>query len=123
MDRLASGLARIELRPTECTLLLLIEANPNVTQSELTRMLDVASANMAPLVARLVKRGLLLRMPVDGRSHGLCLTPSGHGLVAQANRVISEHENSLMEGIPEKYRRQFVAALAALWAQMQSREP
>ncbi|HKX55834.1 MAG TPA: helix-turn-helix domain-containing protein, partial [Xanthomonadales bacterium] len=74
MARLARRFAKLDLRPTDASVLMVIDANPNITQSEISRMLDIASANMAPLVSRLADRGLVERLPVDGRSHGLALT-------------------------------------------------
>ena len=57
--------------PSEASVLLVIEANPNISQSEIGRMLEIAGANMAPLISRLQKRELIERQSVDGRSHGL----------------------------------------------------
>ena len=50
MGRLGAELARLSLRPTEATVLLVIDANQKATQSEIGKLLDIARANMAPLV-------------------------------------------------------------------------
>jgi DNA-binding MarR family transcriptional regulator len=116
MGEFAASLFSLELRPTDCTVLLMIDANPNITQSELTRMLDIASANMAPLVSRLATRELVVRQPVDGRSHGLSLAPAGQRLVAQAKKLVEEHEQKLLARVPVAHRKHFLAALQALWS-------
>jgi DNA-binding MarR family transcriptional regulator len=115
MQRLARELAPLDLRPSDASVLLVIEANPNITQSEIGRMLDIAGANMAPLISRLDRRELLARQPVDGRSHGLELTSAGRTLCARAKKIMSAHEERLMRKIPPAQRADFVAALRALW--------
>lgn len=116
MATLARRFAAFDLRPTEATVLLVIDANPNITQSEIGRMLDIASANMAPLVSRLADRELVERQPVDGRSHGLELTSSGRSITAKVKRAVTEHEVELLAKIPTAHRKAFLAALRALWS-------
>lgn len=114
MSKLAQRLAALELRPAEATVLLVIGANPGVTQSEIGRLLDIASANMAPLAGRLAERDLIVREPVDGRSHALYLSDAGRRLTQRARRVIEELEAQLLARIPAAQRAAFLSALAAL---------
>lgn len=114
MARLAKRLKALHVSPTEATVLSVIDANPNGRQSEIGRLLDIASANMAPLISRLAKRGLIDRQPVDGRSHGLMLSRAGRALMARVRSVIVEHEEQLAAKIPAAQRRSFLAALRAL---------
>lgn len=116
MANLARRLSALDLRPTESTVLLVIDANPNITQSEISRMLDMASANTAPLVSRLEERDLIEREPVDGRSHGLNLTEGGRALAARARRAIDAHEDALMAKVPAAQRAALLSALRALWS-------
>jgi DNA-binding MarR family transcriptional regulator len=115
MQKLARTLSELDLRPTEASVLLVIEANPNITQSEIGRMLDIAGANMAPLIGRLEKRELLQRQPVDGRSHGLQLTPRGRALNVRAKKLMQAHEEALLAKIPASHRDVFLTTLHALW--------
>ena len=116
MSILARKLAALELRPTEATVLMFIDANPNITQSEIARMLDMASANMAPLVSRLEGRDLLEREPVDGRSHGLSLSTAGRALTSRVKKTLNAHEDALLAKVPAAQRSVFLSALRALWA-------
>lgn len=116
MANLAQRLAVLELRPTESSVLLIIDANPNVTQSEIGRMLDIARANMAPLISRLEARDLLEREPMDGRSHGLNLSAAGRRLTSRVKKVVQAHEAALLAKIPADERTAFVAGLRALWS-------
>lgn len=112
---LHKSLAPLDLRPTEVSILMLIEANPGMTQSEIGRILDIQRANMAPLAARLSDRGLIDRERVDGRSHGLCLTAAGSALVRQARSAIETFEGKLTARVPVELRQHILPLLNALW--------
>jgi DNA-binding MarR family transcriptional regulator len=111
MARLARRFAVLGLRPSEASVLLIVEANPDVTQAQIGRRLDIATANMAPLVARLEKRGLVGRRPADGRSHGLQLSVAGRRLVARVHRAVARHEQELTACIPPRHYALFLATL------------
>lgn len=114
MAKLAEGLSRLDLRPAESTVLLVIGANPGVTQSEVGRLLGIASANMAPLVARLADRGLIVREAVDGRSQGLTLSDGGRRITVKTRSVVDELESDLLARIPAAERAAFLKVLFAL---------
>src|SRR5580700_2491940 len=114
MARLAKHLKALHLNPTDATVLYVIDANPNSKQSEIGRLLDIARANMAPLVSRLAGRDLIERQPVDKRSHGLVLTRSGRTLMAKTKKVFAEHEAALLSRIPEAQREAFFSGVRAL---------
>jgi len=40
---------------------MVIEAKPGIAQSDIRKLLEIASANMAPLAARLAERNLIDR--------------------------------------------------------------
>src|ERR1700756_4418227 len=92
MQRLAGGLQALDLRPSEASTLLVIEANAGITQSEVGRLLDIAGANMAPLMRRLEERDLIERNPVDGRSQALYLSAAGRAVSAKARKIFRAHE-------------------------------
>ena len=115
MADLATRLSVLDLRPAEASVLLVIDANPNATLSEVGRLLRIASANMAPIVARLEGRDLIEREPVDGRSQALVLTPPGRVLALRIKHVVADHEATLADRIPAEVRDDFLRALRALW--------
>ena len=117
MAKLARRFAAIDLRPTEASVLMVVDANPNITQSEIGKMLDIASANMAPLVSRLADRDLVERLPIDGRSNGLVLTSIGTSIAARAKRAVVTHEEELIARIPATRRKALLAALRTLWSE------
>ena len=114
MTRLAARLSKLDLRPAEATVLLVIGANPGVTQGDVGRLLGILSANMAPLVARLADRGLIVRAAVDGRSQGLTLSDAGRRITRKGRGIIDELESDLLERIPAGERAAFLKVLAVL---------
>jgi DNA-binding MarR family transcriptional regulator len=116
MQKLARKFSALDLRPTEASVLLVIEANPNITQSEIGRLLDIAGANLAPLAGRLAQRDLVERVPVDGRSHGLKLSKTGQAVCLRVRKVMKLHEDELLAKIPTAQRASFMAILESLWS-------
>lgn len=114
MARLAQRLSRFDLRPADATVLFVIGANPGVTQSEIGRLLAIASANMAPLAARLADRDLIVREAVDGRSQGLTLSDAGRRVAQKARSIVDELEADLLERIPAAERAPFLKVLFEL---------
>jgi len=92
MADLGGALAVTGLRPVEATILILVEANPRCTQSDIGRMLGIKRANMVPLIAGLSAKGLIDKSPVDGRSQSLTLTAAGRDRRDQADALMRDHE-------------------------------
>jgi DNA-binding MarR family transcriptional regulator len=117
LAELSQRLAPMDLRPIDVTLLLLLDAAPQVTHSEAAETLGLRRPNLVPIVAGLEKRGLLERKRIDFRSEGLVLTEKGHSLLAKALQVIALHEEQLIKRVPEKLRPVVLPILMALWGQ------
>ena len=116
MSKLAKRLQALDLRPAEASVLMVIDANPGITQSEIGELLNIARANMTPLTMRLSKRKLVARAKVDGRSQGLSLTELGSDLVELVRHSLSEHEAKLMARIPARLHAPFLEAIRMLWS-------
>jgi DNA-binding MarR family transcriptional regulator len=110
-------LAPLELRPIDATLLILLDAMPQITHSEVAETLGLQRSNLVPVVVALQKRGLLERKRIDFRSEGLVLTPDGRALLNKARRIITRHEDDLMERVPPELRPMVLPILMALWGQ------
>ncbi|WDF72201.1 MarR family winged helix-turn-helix transcriptional regulator [Novosphingobium sp. KACC 22771] len=108
-------LSALSLRHVDASLLMLLNGQPGITQSEAGRVLDIQRANMVPIVGRLEARGLIDRQRVDGRSQGLYLSAEGEALHTQVMGVIDGYEQTLMEGVPAPLRKQAMAVLHAFW--------
>ncbi len=112
---LGARLAPLELRQSDVSLLMLIEANPGATSSALGRRLDIQRANMVPILKRLEDAGLIDRAPIDGKSQGLALTAAGQARLAQGRKVIEQFERELIARVPAEHRVHLLPALNAIW--------
>jgi DNA-binding MarR family transcriptional regulator len=111
MNGLVDRLAPLELTPTEASVLVVVGANAGISQSEIGRLLGIASANMAPLIGRLEQRLLIERSPLDGRSFGVQLTRRGEAAATGVRQAMDAQERYLMQQIPSELRVAFKTAL------------
>ncbi|CDO34076.1 MULTISPECIES: MarR family winged helix-turn-helix transcriptional regulator [Novosphingobium] len=115
MSDLNDRLSVLDLRQVDASVMLMIQAEPNVIASHIGRVLDIKSANMVPLLRRLEERGLIEKVPLDGKSHGLHLTAAGETIMIEANAILDRFETDLMERIPAEHREHLAPALRAIW--------
>ena len=111
---LARRLTPLGLRPAEASVLAVIEANARISQSEVSRLLGIATANLPPLIARLDERGLIERQQVDGRMQHLKLSAKGRTLTKSVLQAMRAHEDELIARVPPHLRKAFSEALSAL---------
>ncbi len=91
-------LATIDIRPAQYSVLVVIAANPGLSQTEVAEALGIERARLVHLLDKLEKRGLTQRLasPVDRRSHVLRLTREGQKLLKRAKTLAALHEARLM---------------------------
>ena len=108
--------ARIpEVSPGRAGMLLLIDANPGVTQGGLARAVRLERSTMVGVVDALEARGFLeRRRGEDRRTNGLWLTRAGRALVARLKRGIEVHERRVASRLTPTERRQLLALLEKL---------
>ncbi len=94
----------------------MIEENPRITPSQLGRMLNIKRSNMAPITNELETSGLVGRVAIDGRSHGLKVTPDGAEQVAEIKASIREHESRFQSHFTESELEDLFRLLPRLWA-------
>ena len=117
MSDLTGALAPLDLKPAEASILLMIASQPRATQSEVGRGLGILRANMTPMIAKLTKRGLIGREPVDGRSQALHLSAAGRNLARSAGKVIRDHEQRLFGRVSPAAQQRLIAQLREIWQQ------
>jgi len=115
MAELAARLAPLGLRQVDISALILIDANPGITASQLGRAIDIQRANMVPLLKKMEDAGHLSRAPIDGKSQGLSLTEAGAAKLAQGLAVIEAFEADLLARVPAEHRAHLLPALNSLW--------
>ena len=106
-----------ELSPGRVGLLLLIDANPGVTQSRLAQEVGLDRSTMVGVVDALEERGLIeRRRGEDRRTNGIWLTRAGRTLVARLKRRIGAHERRVAQRLSPAERAQLIDLLEKLSA-------
>ncbi len=97
--------------------LLLIEANPGVSQSAVAEALRFDRSTLVQIVDRLEARGLVRResSALDRRSHALKLTAPGLDLLARLKALSAAHEAALAEGLDDGERSTLMRLLERLY--------
>ena len=105
------------LRPSEFSILALLDSNAQVTQSELGLALNIRRPNMVVLIEGLERRGLLLRAQHehDRRMQILQLTAQGKTLLREALRRSREGEKLSYACWSDQERDQVIALLRRLY--------
>ncbi|MBB4614863.1 MarR family winged helix-turn-helix transcriptional regulator [Novosphingobium taihuense] len=65
------------VRHPDAAVMMVIEANPGITQSSIGRMLKIQRSNMVPIIGRLAERGWIEREQGKGKRIGISLSPEG----------------------------------------------
>jgi DNA-binding MarR family transcriptional regulator len=105
------------LSPGRVGMLLLIEANPGVTQGRLAEAVRLDRSTMVGVVDSLEERGLIeRRRGTDRRTNGLWLTRAGVSLVAQLKRRIGAHERRVSARLDAAERERLLELLEKLSA-------
>ncbi|MGA7488569.1 MAG: MarR family transcriptional regulator [Xanthobacteraceae bacterium] len=106
-------LAPIDIRPAQYSVLVVIAANPGLSQSDLADRLGIERARLVRLLDRLERRGLTRRLAsrTDRRSHALHLTAAGRRTLKQAKLLAAQHETQLIERLGSERRRLLMQAL------------
>lgn len=89
--------AEVGLRPAQFGVLVVVERNPGLRQSEVASALGIQRTNFVPLLDSLETRGLLERRASreDRRSYALHLTQEGAALLVRALAAHRAHEDKL----------------------------
>lgn len=104
-----------ELSPGQAGLLLLIEANPGVTQSRLAQAMALDRSTMVGVLDALEARGWIERRKGDDRrTNGLWLTRPGRLLLVRVKRRIAEHEARVTARLSNAERARLMVLLCKL---------
>jgi DNA-binding MarR family transcriptional regulator len=109
-------LAEIDLRPGQFGALLVIQANPGLSQADVCAALEIHPANFAPMIASLQQRGLVERRQraSDRRANSLRLAAAGETLLRQAIALQEQHEAEVAERLGPGGKETLIALLARI---------
>jgi len=115
-DAFSRATSGFEITPPRFTALVILEANPGITQSVLGEVLGTARSGAMLLTNWLVARGLAQRRhrPDDARAWGLYLTRRGRALVGTLRRRVLLHDRRFGARLTPVEQRQFLRLLAKL---------
>ena len=100
------------LSPGRVGMLLLIEANPGVTQSRLAHAVSRDRSTMVGVLDQLEAKGLIeRRRGADRRTNGVWLTRAGRTALARAKRAIAIHERRVAARLSPVERAQLLDLL------------
>lgn len=112
----ADTLADFAISPAQAGLLILADANPEASQSDLARALGIERASLGQTLAQLVAKGLIRkeRHPADGRAHVLRLTAEGRSFLERLLPAIEAHERLFAAGLTPAEQEELKRLLARL---------
>ena len=107
------GYEPFDIRPAQYAVLLIIERNPGLRQSQVSTALNIKRANLVALLDSLESRGLAKRVPVetDRRSYALHLTEDGASMMKKLAEVNAMHERRVNATIGEPGRKELLRLL------------
>jgi DNA-binding MarR family transcriptional regulator len=106
------------ITPPRFTALLVVGANPGISQSTLGNVLGIARSGAMALTDWFESRGLVARRrkPDDGRAWGLHLTVRGEGIVRRMKRKVVELDRRRAAVLSAPERRELLRLLNKLAA-------
>ncbi len=109
-------LAELQLRPGQFAVLIAIDHNPGVTQSDVCQLLGIQRPNFVAVIDDLEARGLARRTSsaADRRSNSLLLTAAGKRLLQRAVDLQREHESRLARRLGPGGRQTLLELLSRL---------
>jgi DNA-binding MarR family transcriptional regulator len=115
-DDFQRSIGEPDLSPGLFGLLVIIEANPGLKQSDLADAAMLDRSTMVPALDKLESRGLVARRPPpeDRRVNGLWLTADGAALLRRLKRRVLAHEQRLTGGLSGQERDQLFDLLGRL---------
>ena len=98
-DDFIRAFAAIGLRPAQFSVLVIVDANPGLKQSEIAAALGIQRTNFVAMMDELEQRGLAVRTPSksDRRSYAVELTHDGRALLKEALALHAAHESRMID--------------------------
>jgi len=112
-DDFAEAIGELEVSPGLFGMLVVIEANPGLKQTELANAAQLDRSSLVPALDKLEARGLVARRASaeDRRVNGLWLTQDGTALLKKLKQRVARHEQRLAQNLSEAEREQLIDLL------------
>ena len=108
LSRLERQLEAFKVTPKQIAILWLVNANPGVKQSDLSRFFKIERPTVHQFVRQLTMNGHLVSEPskLDRRAGGLWITETGSATLTAAREIIFTDEAELLSPLTEAEREQ-----------------
>jgi len=111
-----ASMGEAEISPGLFGILVIIEANPGLKQTELAIAAHLDRSSIVPVVDKLEARGYVSRRAsvIDRRVNGLWLTPEGSTVLGKLKRTVLAHERRIARRLTDAEQQQLFDLLAKL---------
>jgi len=109
-------LDRLRVTPKQVAILWLVNANPGIRQSDLSRFFQIERPTVHQFVRQLLRNGFIVNEPskLDRRAGGLWITDEGIKVLGEARGDIAEHEASLTASITAREKAELFRIIGKL---------
>ena len=113
----SESIGDLDMTPGLFGVLVIIEANPDLKQSELARATHLDRSTVVSVIDNLERRSLVERRaaPNDRRSNALRLTSDGAALLRRIKQRVGEHEKRLVATLSPTERQTLVKLLKKIF--------
>jgi DNA-binding MarR family transcriptional regulator len=109
----AAEVGASELTPGQFGVLVVIDANPGLSQTQLGNALGIDRSTVVAVIDRLESRGLVARQPApsDRRSHALYLSDSGKTTLRRLTERVRAHERAIARDLSAEEQGRLIELL------------
>ena len=109
-------IGELVISPPQFGTLILIEANPGISQSAIASTLRFDRSTLVQIIDRLEDRAFVVRKLAanDRRSHALHLTPLGQTTLAKLKTIVWAHEEHMSRSLSDEERQTLLKFLVRI---------
>lgn len=113
----AEALGEFDITPGLFGVLVIIEANPDLKQSELAKAAHLDRSTVVSVIDNLERRQLVERRasPNDRRSNALRMTAEGTALLKKLKRLVADHEKRLVQHLSADEQQTLIGLLTKVF--------
>jgi MarR family transcriptional regulator, organic hydroperoxide resistance regulator len=117
VTRTEKRLDPFSVTPKQVAIMWLINANPGVKQTDLSKFFQIERPTVHQFVRQLLKNEFIVNEPskLDRRAGGLWLTDTGRGVLEQARVLIAQHEDELTSVLTTREKSELFRILMKLY--------
>jgi DNA-binding MarR family transcriptional regulator len=115
-DLYAKEVGSEELTPRQFTVLLTVDQNEGLSQTDLVRLTGIDRSTLADMISRLLKRDLLARKRTesDARANAVRITTAGRKALKSVSAAVARAESHILDPLPAGKRGEFMKMLTLI---------